>query len=82
MNAKEARENARDFYYKIIDEDAELKKRLEEINGIIVEYSKNGLIDAHIESNAVPAVIVNYLELSGFEVFYTDDKILVIMWGD
>jgi len=40
------------------------------------------LIDAHIESNAVPAVIVNYLELSGFEVFYTDDKILVIMWGD
>lgn len=82
MNAKEAKENARDFYYKIIDEDSELKKRLEEINAIIVKQSKNGETGITIEAGSVPDVIEDYLSLSGFYVYHTGERKTVITWSE
>ncbi len=82
MNAKEARENARDFYYKIIDEDAGLKKRLEEINRIIVKQSKNGETAVTFESDRVPSAIEDYLTLSGFYVYHTGERKTVITWSE
>jgi len=82
MNAKEARENARDFYYKIIDEDAELKKRLEEITGIINKQSKNGETGITLEAGSVSEVIEDYLTLSGFYVYHTGERKTVITWSE
>lgn len=83
MNAKEARENARDFYYKTIDEDAELKKRLEEINGIIVKQSKNGETAVTFESERMPPLAIrDYLSLSGFYVYHTGERKTVITWSE
>lgn len=82
MNAKEARENARDFYYKTIYEDAELKKRLEEINAIIVKQSKNGETGITLEAGSVSDVIEDYLSLSGFYVYHTGERKTVITWSE
>lgn len=83
MNAKEARENARDFYYKIIDEDAELKKKLEEINAIIVKQSKAGKTAVAFEFEMIPPVVIkDYLSLSGFYVYHTGERKTVITWSE
>ena len=82
MNAKEARENALDFYFRAIYEDHDLKKRLEEINGIINQQSKNGETAVTFESDRVPSAIEDYLTLSGFYVYHTGERKTVITWSE